>query len=203
MAEIDDHVLWQKARLGDPEAFGSLFERHARRIYAYCFRRTGDWALAEDLTSVTFLEAWRRRDVDLQPEKVEPWLFGIASNVLRTQRRALRRYGAALRRVPAPEPQHDFADDAIDRTDAERSMREILNAVSDLPTAEQEVIALTAWEGLSYAETAYALGVSVVTIRTRLFRAKRRLRERLGNGEIAEFDATADRTERTNAASEF
>jgi RNA polymerase sigma factor (sigma-70 family) len=203
MADIDDHVLWQKTRLGDPEAFGSLFERHARRIYAYCFRRTGDWALAEDLTSVTFLEAWRRRDVNLQPEKVEPWLFGIASNVLRTRRRALRRYAAALRRVPPPEPQHDFADDAIDRTDAARRMREILGAVSDLPSGEQEVIALTAWEGLSYADTALALGVPVVTVRTRLFRAKRRLRERLGDDEIAEFDVTSDRMERTSAAAEL
>jgi RNA polymerase sigma factor (sigma-70 family) len=200
MAGIDDHVLWQKARLGDAEAFGSLFERHARKIYAYCFRRTGNWALAEDLTSVTFLEAWRRRDVDLQPEKVEPWLFGIASNVLRTQQRAFRRYAAALQRVPPLEPQHDFANDAIDRADADRQMREILDAISDLPSGEQEVIALTAWEGLSYTDTAFALGVPVVTVRTRLFRAKGHLRDRLGEENTAAIDLTADRMEKQSCA---
>lgn len=198
MAEINDHALSQYARGGDVEAFGSLFERHARRIYAYCFRRTGDWMLAEDLTSVTFLEAWRRRDVDLQPDKVEPWLFGIATNVLRTQWRSRRRYAAALKRLPPSEPQHDFADDAIERADAERRMREILDVVGELPRGEQEVLALALWEGLSQTDTAFALGIPAVTVRTRLFRARARLRERLG---LADNELAAVRTENLESTS--
>src|SRR5690348_17868946 len=54
-------IFWQQAREGHASAFGVLFERHAGRIYNYCFRRTGDWALAEDLTSTTFVLAWRSR----------------------------------------------------------------------------------------------------------------------------------------------
>jgi DNA-directed RNA polymerase specialized sigma24 family protein len=59
MSEVPDRVLWRQAYDGDGEAFGILFERHGGRIYNYCFRRTADWALAEDLTSATFLLAWR------------------------------------------------------------------------------------------------------------------------------------------------
>ena len=59
--DLDDSVLWSRARAGDPDAFGLLFQRHARAIYNYCFRRVGNWAAAEDLVSIVFLEAWRRR----------------------------------------------------------------------------------------------------------------------------------------------
>ena len=57
--DLDDSVLWSRARSGDSEAFGMLFERHGRTIYNYCFRRVGSWAVAEDLVSIVFLEAWR------------------------------------------------------------------------------------------------------------------------------------------------
>src|SRR5436853_6689783 len=57
VSELPDRVLWGRAHDGDIAAFGVLFERHASLIYNYCFRRTADWALAEDLTSATFLLA--------------------------------------------------------------------------------------------------------------------------------------------------
>ena len=64
--DVDDSVLWARARSGDAEAFGMLFEsRHGRTIYNYCFRRVGSWSVAEDLVSVVFLEAWRRVDKPL------------------------------------------------------------------------------------------------------------------------------------------
>ena len=173
----DDGTLWQRSQDGDTVAFGLLFRRHADAIYSYCFRRTADWALAEDLTSVVFLEAWRkRRSVELSADKVLPWLFGVATNVVRNQRRSLRRYDAALRRVPPLEPERDFADDVAQRVaDAER-MRGILAIVRGLPSGEQDALALCGWHGLSTAEAAFALGVPEVTVRTRLFRARRRVR---------------------------
>ena len=99
--DLDDSVLWSRARSGDSEAFGVLFERHGRTIYNYCFRRVGSWAVAEDLVSIVFLEAWRRVDKQLPSGKELPWLFGIATNVVRNRRRSERRYAAALRRVPS------------------------------------------------------------------------------------------------------
>jgi RNA polymerase sigma-70 factor (ECF subfamily) len=200
MAHVDDHQLWRRARDGDADAFGILFDRYAPEIYAYCFRRIGDWALAEDLTSVTFLEAWRRRDVELQPYKVAPWLYGIATNVVRSQRRSLRRHAGALRRIPPLEEQADFANDATDRLHAEECMRDILVAISQLPATEQEVIALSIWQGLSHDDTAFALGVSVVTVRTRLFRARRRMRDRLDEANIGDLTLTTEMENRSASA---
>jgi RNA polymerase sigma factor (sigma-70 family) len=177
MMAIGDGELWRSARGGDAEAFGELFERHAPFIHRYCFRRTGDWTRAEDLTSITFLEAWRRRDITLAPDRVLPWLVGIATNVLRNDRRALRRYAAALARVPDRGVELDFADDAGERVRCEDETRALLRALRSLPRRERDALALVVWEGLSHADAAFALGVPEQTVRSRLFRARRRLRK--------------------------
>lgn len=172
-----DSELWQRAVAGEPRAFGELFERHSQAIYLFNFRRTADWSLAEDLTSVVFLEAWRRRsDVQLVHESALPWLFGIATNVLRNARRSLRRHRGALGRIPL-EREPDFADETSERLDDQRRMREILAAFATLPKREQEVVALCRWSGLSYEEAAVALEIPVGTVRSRLARARRRLQE--------------------------
>jgi RNA polymerase sigma factor (sigma-70 family) len=174
---VSDRELWQRASLEDPSAFGVLFERHARAIYNYCFRRTADWALAEDLTSMVFLEGWRRRKtVILQGESALPWLYGVATNVVRNRRRSQRRHRAAMERLPR-EHSADFADDADGRVDDERRMNAALRALARLPHREQEVVALCGWAGLSYEEAALALALPVGTVRSRLSRARARLRE--------------------------
>jgi RNA polymerase sigma factor (sigma-70 family) len=181
----EDGELWRRSRAGDPQAFGALFDRYAKRIYAYCFRRTADWAMAEDLTSVVFLEAWRGRNkVALADGKVEPWLYGIAANVLRNQRRSLRRYRRALGRMPALEPERDFADDVLQRVESSERMREVLSVVQRLPKAEQDALTLCDWQGLCAREAADALRVPEATVRTRLFRARRRLREFTSVGPV-------------------
>ena len=191
MGMTSDADLWERAVAGDARAFGALFERHARAIYVFAFRRTADWSLAEDLTSVVFLEAWRRRgDVRLVHESALPWLYGIATNVVRNARRSLRRHKAALHRLPL-EREPDFADDASDRLDDQTRMREILKAFTTLPQREQEVIVLCRWSGLSYEEAAVALDVPVGTVRSRLGRARRRLRE-LSSGSGHDVDVQAD-----------
>ena len=173
----DDSLLWQRVRTGDAEAYGLLFERHADAIANYCFRRVGDWATAEDLLSIVFLEGWRRRDKQLPPGKVLPWLYGIAGNVVRDQRRAQRRYAAALRRLREAEPEEDAVERADERLDEERQMKRVLALIGRLPRREQEVFTLCAWSELSYEDAALALGIPVGTVRSRLSRARARLRE--------------------------
>jgi RNA polymerase sigma factor (sigma-70 family) len=175
--EVDDSVLWARARTGDSEAFGMLFERHARPIYNFCFRRVGNWDTAEDLVSIVFLEAWRRRDTPLPRGKELAWLFGIATNVVRNRRRAERRHAAALKRVPLPSPDPSFADDSDQRVDDEELMGHALGLVAQLPLREQEVFALCAWSELSYEDAAIALRIPVGTVRSRLSRARARLQE--------------------------
>jgi RNA polymerase sigma-70 factor (ECF subfamily) len=175
--ELDDSILWSRSRAGNAGAFALLFQRHAKAIYNYCFRRVGSWAVAEDMVSIVFMEAWRRRDKALPPDKVLPWLYGIATNVARNQRRSERRFSAALSRVPDPQLEPNFAELADVRLDDERQMKEVLALISQLPRREQDVFVLCAWSELSYEDAALALAIPVGTVRSRLSRARKRLRE--------------------------
>ncbi len=179
VAELSDRALWQQARDGHEAAFGVLFERHAGRIYNYCFRRTGDWATAEDLTSTTFLLAWRSRGrAPLEAESALPLLYGIATNVLRNQRRSLRRRRAAFARLPLERTEEpDFAEEGSIRLDDQLAMRQLLQLFARLPRREQDVIALCDWSELSYEDAGVALDIPIGTVRSRLARGRRRLRE--------------------------
>ena len=171
------------------DEFAELFDCHARTVYNYCFRRTADWSLAEDLTSAVFLEAWRRR-MDMRPVTARPWLLGIATNLLRNQRRALRRYSAALSRMPRLDREVDFADDLAARMDAERVARELVKRLGRLPRAQREVVALCLLAELSYEEVAETLGIPIGTVRSRLARGRKQLAElnasEKGDGPSAE-----------------
>jgi RNA polymerase sigma-70 factor (ECF subfamily) len=198
-----DRELWEEAAAGRGAAFGELFERHARTIYNYCFRRTGDWALAEDLTSTVFLEAWRRRrEVILHENSLLPWLYGVATNLLRNVRRTLRRHRAALDRLPlgtGADP--DIAEDVAGRLDDERRMHGLLRTLRRMPKADLDVISLCVWQGLTYAQAATALGVPVGTVRSRLARARRRIRE-LGGAAGHEQDEDDEALARAALAGE-
>jgi RNA polymerase sigma-70 factor (ECF subfamily) len=173
-----DVELWDGALGGDEQAFGALFDRHHRAVYNYCFRRTADWSAAEDLASVVFLETWRRRGrVRMEHESLLPWLYGVATNVLRNHQRSLRRHRAALDRLPEPVPGPEDSELVAARVDDQRRMRAVLDKIGCLPVKDQEVLTLCAWEGLGYAEAAEALGIPVGTVRSRLNRAREKLRE--------------------------
>jgi RNA polymerase sigma factor (sigma-70 family) len=171
-----DTALWTSAQAGDAEAFGQLFQRHSTLIYNYCFRRVGDWAAAEDLVSVVFLEAWRRR-ASVRPELGRAWLFGIANNVMRNRLRAYRRHRAALDRLGLPEPEPDFAGETDARLDDERFAKLLIADLERLPRRAREVLLLCDGVGLSYEEAAFALQTPVGTVRSRLSRARQRMRE--------------------------
>jgi RNA polymerase sigma-70 factor (ECF subfamily) len=175
-----DQELWAAAVGGDAEAFGVLFERHARPVYNFAFRRTANWAAAEDVASEVFLVAWRRRgEVVFSTEtgSVLPWLLGVATNHLRNQRRGKRRADAAIARLDARAAQPDFSDEILVRMADEAQMAAVLAVVEQLPEHERDVLALCAWAGLDYADAALALEVPVGTVRSRLSRARSRLRE--------------------------
>jgi RNA polymerase sigma factor (sigma-70 family) len=177
VVQPSDADLWAFSRAGDADAFGLLFERYASPIYNYCFRRIGNQATAQDLLSVVFLEAWRRRDKELPPDKVLPWLYGIATNVVRHQRRSERRFAAALSRLPAGDTEPDFADNSAVRLDNERQAEQALRLLGTLPQREQDVLVLCVGMELSYEDAALALDLPVGTVRSRLSRARARLRE--------------------------
>ncbi|MET9908636.1 RNA polymerase sigma factor [Streptomyces sp. NPDC006476] len=144
--------LRERIRAGDPEAFAELFTAHARAVYGHAARLTGDRGTAEDVVSLTFLEAWRLRE-RLRPEaagldrdtatpadeSLRSWLYGIATNVLRNIRRAARRHSAALARLPDRDPLPDFADDLVGRMEDAARLTAARTALSRLRTGEREV----------------------------------------------------------------
>lgn len=150
--------------------------RHAPAVLRFCFRRTGDAALAEDLTSTVFLEAWRRRErTTFFHDSARSWLFGVALNVVRSQRRAQRRHRDALARLPAADAVEPESEAALARLDAERRMREVRRVVATLGRREREVLELCIWAELSPEEAARALGISPGAVRSRLSRVRRRI----------------------------
>jgi len=177
--------LRKRIRAGDHDAFGELFDAYARSVYNHAFRLTGDWTQAEDLVSLTFLDAWRLRGkVDEEGGSLRPWLLGIATNVTRNTRRAARRHAAALARLPRDEVERDFADEVAARLDDTAELALVRTALATLRRPEREVLALCVWSGLDYRAAAEALGVPVGTVRSRLSRARAKLAKHLKMVEL-------------------
>jgi RNA polymerase sigma factor (sigma-70 family) len=175
-----DRDLWDQAGAGSGEAFGLLFDRHSRAVYNHCFRLTASWATAEDLTSSTFLQAWRHRGrMRLANDSLRPWLLAVATNAVRSERRSVRRRLSLAERAGAEPPAADHADDVAGRVDGERRMASVLAELHKLPPAEQEAVALCLWSGVSYADAAVALGIAEVSVRSRVSRARSKLRAAL------------------------
>lgn len=163
--------------LETPSAFAELFERHARVIGAFAARRVGPDA-AEDVLSETMLVAFRRRrDFDHEWPSAKPWLFGIASRVIKKHRgeeaRQWRSFAASARRG---EHAHDGAMDAAgERADASAALRVLAPRIAALAARDRDTLLLYAWGDLTYEEVATALGVPVGTVRSRLNRVRRKL----------------------------
>ncbi|GLZ60467.1 RNA polymerase sigma factor [Micromonospora sp. NBRC 107095] len=170
--------LRARVRAGDTAAFAELFDAYARSVYNHAFRLTADWATAEDVMAATYLQAWRSRErVTEEGGSLRPWLLGIATNEARNHTRSNRRYrrvAAAL--IAADRTVPDHADEVAGRLDDSRRIAAALDALARLRRPEREVLTLCLWEGLDYESAAEALGVPVGTVRSRLSRARARLR---------------------------
>jgi RNA polymerase sigma factor (sigma-70 family) len=179
MTRTSDRELWRRATDGETEAFGVLFDRHAKAVYNFLFRRTGNWSEAEDLTSAVFLQAWRRRaEVVLDRESALPWLLRTADYTVRNEWRSKRRYRNSLpsfRLLVTDQPDH--ADDVSARLDDQREAKVLRQALRKLPKHEREVIELCSWAGLDQQAAAIALDIPVGTVKSRLSRARKRLRD--------------------------
>ncbi len=165
------------------EDFARLFDLHAVTIHRYVARRLGSTE-ADDLLGQTFLIAFERRHRYVgSAAGALPWLYGIATNLIRRRRRdEVRQYRAYSRAEPAGCDQHSdpLATEVAARVDAASASRVLHGVLAGLRQAERDVLVLFAWEDLSYAEIAEALDVPVGTVRSRLHRARRALRSALG-----------------------
>ncbi|HTX29814.1 MAG TPA: sigma-70 family RNA polymerase sigma factor [Solirubrobacteraceae bacterium] len=167
--------------LGDPSVFSTIFDRHFDAVFRYLARRT-ERAQAEDLAASTFTVAFERRDrFRPEAESARPWLLGIATNLLRNELRADRRATELAARL-----RHDVRSPS--GTAGELADRLAL-LLRELDPDQLDVLLLYAWEELSYEEIATALAVPVGTVRSRLARARSRLRAGLEAGKPGDDSA--------------
>ena len=171
-----------------PELFEAVFDRHHRVIWAYLARRAGR-ERADELAGDVFVTAFARRTTfDPELGSVRAWLYGIASNLLRTRLRSEARAGRAFARAATEQARVVTPIDEADDAFASRSrLDRAVAALADLGQVDREVLTLFAWERLSYEEIAAVLDVEVGTVRSRLSRARSRLRELVaGTGELSD-----------------
>lgn len=180
----DDAALIERS-WQHPEAFAAIYDRHAARLHRYVARRLGDGA-ADDVVADTFLAAFRGRfRYDVRLRDARPWLYGIAANLIGKHRRAeIRMLRAYARTGSDPVLTRAFvvsqADDVASRVSSAAARRALATALAGLADGDRDVLLMIAWAELSYAEVATALGIPVGTVRSRLHRARTRVRAALG-----------------------
>ncbi|MCX5109991.1 sigma-70 family RNA polymerase sigma factor [Streptomyces sp. NBC_00378] len=175
-ASPDDDAEVIAQSLEEPEIFAGLYDRHAPDIHRYAARRLGEGA-ADDITADTFLIAFRsRRRFDCSRLSARPWLYGIAANLIGRHRRSEERGLRALARTGQDPVAASWSDRCDDRIAAQAPLAAALAALSP---GDRHALLLVAWADLSYQEVADALGIPLGTVRSRLNRARRRVRSAL------------------------
>jgi RNA polymerase sigma factor (sigma-70 family) len=166
--------------LGEPEAFGLIYDRHGATLLRFLGRRAGA-GVAEGLLGELFRVAFeRRKTFDASRASALPWLYGIGSNLLLKHRRGeARRLRANARMAAGLEAAERPASAALD---ARVLLPRVADAIEALPDDEREALLLFAWEELSYQSVAEALELPIGTVRSRLNRARAHLRELLEPG---------------------
>lgn len=186
-ADPDDDRLVALARAGDDEAFAALVRRHTDVAFRAAFVVLGDPDAAADAAQEGFIAMHRALDRFRPGEPLRPWLLTIVGNRARNLRRGAGRRSAATLRLEAARPSTTEASAEQVAADSEGRER-VLAAVNALPPEDRAVIACRYYLDLGEAETAALLDVAPGTVKSRLFRARQRLRERLtpdGAGEDA------------------
>jgi RNA polymerase sigma-70 factor (ECF subfamily) len=180
----DAELLRRSSR--KPDAFVELCERHAYGLRAWLRRQTLNEDVAADLLAETLAEAWRvrRRFRDPGSGSAQPWLFGIAKNLLGTYRRSGTVEARARARLGIAEEQRNSDPQAeVDsRLVAEAQRSALSAAAAELPVDQRQALALRVVGERGYEEIAIELGISPTTARTRVFRALRAMRASLEGG---------------------
>jgi RNA polymerase sigma factor (sigma-70 family) len=179
--ETDADVIGLSGR--EPEVFAGIFDRYYAEIHGYVARRLGP-SLADDVAAETFLIAFDRRGrYDTARPSARPWLYGIASNLVARHHRAEGRKYKALARVGLDDTVDGHADQVVVRLDAEATRGRLAAALAAIAPGDRDVLLLIAWAGLSGDEAAEALAIPAGTARSRLHRARRKLRAALGGAD--------------------
>ena len=176
---MQEGELRARFRQGDPDAVRSVYRSHGRLVYAVAYKVLGDRGLAEDATQQTFVKAWRAAQSFDESRELGPWLAAIARRVaIAIYRREALRPADPIDSVVAGDPALVSTPQSAE---AIYDVWEVRQAVAQLPPDEQEVVRLQHLDGFTHAQIAERLAVAVGTVKSRSFRAHKRLATMLGH----------------------
>jgi RNA polymerase sigma-70 factor (ECF subfamily) len=169
----------------DQAAHRVIFERYYKRVLAFVRRRLNDEGLAEEVATDVFYEVWRNASAYRGESPVTTWIFGIANLKALSARRYFAQPRRACVRVATDEAMSRFPDpiDQLESITARQELARLVRAIERLPEGHRDVLRLAFFEGCSYPEIAERLDISEANVKTRVNRARSRLRNltRLGS----------------------
>jgi RNA polymerase sigma factor (sigma-70 family) len=178
MQEVSDAEIIRQS-CGEPERFAAIFDRYYAQIHGYAARRLGQ-GLADDVAAETFLVAFARRErYEVTRPDARPWLYGIVSNLISRHHRAEHRRYRALARSGAHQVSEGHEEEVAIRLDAQAYRGPLAAALAGISSADRDVLLLVAWAQLTSDEAGEALGIPAGTARSRLHRARKRIRAAL------------------------
>ncbi len=176
---MQDRDLRARFRQGDPDAVREVYRSHGRLVFAVAYKVLGDRGMAEEATQQTFVKAWRASQSFDERRELGPWLTAIARRVaIDLYRREAVRAADPLESAAPGDP---ALVSAPETAEAIYDVWEVREAVAQLPAEEQQVVRLQHLDGFTHAQIAERLGVAVGTVKSRSFRAHKRLAAMLGH----------------------
>ena len=166
---LSDQTLVKRVAAEDEDAYRSLYDRYADRVFRYAITLLRNQHLAEEAAQETMVAVWKSAGRFEGRSKVSTWIFGIARNkafdLARREKRGDRVPDVSM---VSPDPAPGLLQEQV-----------VTGALNTLPEAQREVVFLTFYEGLSYGEISRLLDVPEGTVKSRMFHAKRKLVEAL------------------------
>lgn len=176
-----DAKLIQRVLSGDDTAFSTLVRKYQKSVHALVWRKIGDFHIAEDITQETFLKAYQKLTTLKDPQSFAGWLYVIATNHCKTWLRKKRLQTQPLETTSNAELEKatysEYVVDENEQTAAEVHREVVKQLLAKLQESERTVITLYYLGEMTYEEISKFLGVSVNSIKNRLYRARRRLKK--------------------------
>ena len=170
---LDDETRWvQKAKRQDSAAFEALYRLHVDKVYGLCLRMTGNASEAEDCTQEAFIQAWTKLDKFRGESAFGTWMHRVAVNAVLGRMRKARREQDRIRAVTEIATVPDSIGD-------DGGLRDLEQAINELPSGARHVFVLNAVYGYSHDETSSMLGIAAGTSKAQLHRARKLLAQQL------------------------
>ncbi len=177
----DTVALIQRTLVGDEAAFASLVSKYEKQVHAYALREIGDFHIAEDITQETFLEVYQKLETLKDPAKFSTWLYAIVKNLCIAWYRKNQFLPESLEEIHISKIETDTysryvaSEHAKATAYAQRDL--VKKLLTKLKESDREIITLHYFEEMTTAEIGTYLGISENTIKSRLYRARQRLKK--------------------------